>query len=471
MRAPRVRRLAAGTLSGVLIALLGTAGAGAQTYINWPQYLYTASHTSDNQAATTITPANAATLTPAWTFKPAAAPIAGLTGFWSSPTVYDGVIYIGARNGYFYAISETTGSVIWKRFIGYVTHKTCGAAGFTSTATVAADPGTGQPTVYVYGATGYLYAMSAASGADVWSPALVAKPSATKNDYYAWSSPLVLDGNIYVGISSQCDNPLVRAGLDSFSQATGALEGTFWTTPAGTRGASIWSSPASDGSAVYVTTGNGPKSSKGFSIIKLSPSLSQLDIWTVPPASRVTDSDFGGSPGIWTASIAGVPTEMVGACNKNGTFYALQASDLAAGPVWQLAIGNPYPEGPGECDAAPDFDGTSLYLASNGTTIGGTAYDGAIRDVDPATGAVAWQTGLSGSIIGTPGMDGAGVIAAASYGSTTGHNGVFLIDAATGAILKTISYAKSLTFGQPVFADGYLLVASTQRGLQAYRPG
>src|SRR5579875_2767906 len=89
-------------------------------------------------------------------------------GRWSSPTVYDGVIYIGARNGYFYAISETTGSVIWKRFIGYVTHKTCGAAGFTSTATVAADPGTGQPTVYVYGATGYLYAMSAASGADVW---------------------------------------------------------------------------------------------------------------------------------------------------------------------------------------------------------------------------------------------------------------------------------------------------------------
>jgi len=39
-------------------------------------------------------------------------------GFLSSPTVYNGVIYIGAKNGYFYALDETTGAVIWKRFTG-----------------------------------------------------------------------------------------------------------------------------------------------------------------------------------------------------------------------------------------------------------------------------------------------------------------------------------------------------------------
>ena len=88
--------------------------------------------------------------------------------------------------------------------------------------------------------------------------------------------------------------------------------------------------------------------------------------------------------------------------------------------------------------------------------------------VDPATGAVIWQTGVTGSIIGTPGMDGSGVIAAATYGSTTSQNGLFLIDAATGQILKTISYSAAQTFGQPVFADRYLLVASRGNGLRAY---
>jgi polyvinyl alcohol dehydrogenase (cytochrome) len=387
--------------------------------------------------------------------------------------VYNGVIYIGSRNGYFYAVSESTGKIIWSRFIGVVTHKTCGAEGFTSTATVAPDPTSGEPTVYVYGATGYLYAMNAADGTDVWPPAVVAIPSTTTNDYYAWSSPLVSGGTIYVGISSQCDNPLVRAGLDAFSQTTGALENTFWTTPAGTRGASIWSSPATDGSAIYITTGNGPKTSDGQSLIQLDPALSrELGSWTVPAAERSGDSDFGGSPGIWTATIRGVPTELVGACNKNGVFYALNATSVSAGPVWQLRIGNSFATGPGQCDAAPDFDGSALYLSGNGTTIKGTAYNGSVRAVNPATGAVLWQTGLTGFIIGTPGLDGSGVIAAASYGSTTGKNGVWLINASTGKILKTISYGKAGTFGQPVFADGYLIVASTAgHSLQAYRAG
>lgn len=440
--------------------------------MNWPQYLYSQDHASDNQAATAITPANAAQLKLRWKFAPpapAAAP--GLHGFLASPTVYNGVAYIGGRNGYFYAIDEVTGAVLWQRFIGIVTHQTCAAQGFTSTATVQPDPTTGNPTVYVYGATGYLYAMNAADGTDAWPPAAVAIPSATTNDYYAWSSPLVSGGNVYVGISSACDRPLVRGALDEFSQASGAFENTFWTTPARTKGASIWSSPASDGSAVYITTGNGPTTSVGYSIIKLDPSLSQQDIWTVPLAQRVSDSDFGASPGIWTASVGGVPTEMIGACNKNGTFYAWQAASLSAGPVWQDPIGNSATVGPGQCGAAPVFDGTNLYLASNGTTINGTAYDGSVMQADPATGAIRWQTGLTGSIIGTPGMDGAGVIAAATYRSTTGQNSVFLIDASNGQILKTFGYGTSDTFGQPVFADNYLFVASKSRGLREYSAG
>lgn len=454
--------------AAAMFVFVGVAPAESPGFVNWTQYLFSDQHASNNGAATTITPANAANVSQAWSFTPPTPPSA-LAGFQSSPTVYNGVIYIGARNGRFYAIDETTGNVIWSRLIGYVTHKTCGAQGFTSTATVAPDPTSGNPTVYVYGPSGYLYAMDAATGANVWPRAKVAIPSTQVNDYYAWDSPLVAHGNIYVGISSQCDAPLVRAGLDSFSQATGTQQGTFWTTAAGTKGASIWSSPAGNGSSIYLTTGNGPTGSLGASIIKLSPSLAELGSWTVPKAQQVTDSDFGGSPTIWTATINGHATTMVGACNKNGIYYALRASNLAAGPIWQQQIGNPYPEGPGQCDAAALSDGSNLYLASNGTSINGTAYEGSVRKVDPASGAVVWQTGVTGPIIGTPGMDGAGVIAAQSYGSAVNQNGVFLIDASTGNLLKTISYGTTSIFAQPVFADQYLFIASAGgQGLTAY---
>jgi hypothetical protein len=241
----------------------------------------------------------------------------------------------------------------------------------------------------------------------------------------------------------------------------------FFTTPEGTVGASIWSSPATDGQSVYTTTGNGDPSSLGVSLIQLSPSLSQQGIWTVPPAQLGTDDDFGASPGLWTASIGGVPTAMVGACNKNGTFYALKTSAVSAGPVWQRKISRG-----GECLAAPLFDGTHLFLAGVVTTIKGVTYAGSVRKVNPATGGFIWQTGLPGKIMGTPGMDGAGVIAAASYGARGGQSGLWLINAANGRILKAISYGASSTFAQPVFADNYLFTASQGAlGLRAYTAG
>ena len=464
-----LRFVASAVAAAALMIFVAVAPADSPGFVNWTRYLFSAQHASDNHAATSITPANATKVSRAWRFSPPTAP-SGLAGFQSSPTVYNGAVYIGARNGRFYAINETTGKVIWSRLIGYVTHKTCSAQGFTSTATIAPDPTTGKPTVYVYGASGFVYAMDAATGANVWPPAKVAIPSSKVNDYYAWDSPLVAHGNVYVGISSECNAPSVRSGLTRSARPQASTRGTFWTDPPGGKDASVWSSPGANGSSVYLTTGNGPQDSFGQSIIKLSPSLAKLGVWTVPKAQQVKDSDFGGSPTIWHTAINGHPVVLVGACNKNGTYYALRASNLAAGPVWQRKIGSPYPQGPGECDAAAVSDGSHLYLSSNATTIKGKAYEGSVRKVDPATGAIAWQRGVTGPVIGTPGMDGAGVIAAQSYRSADNRNGVFLISAPNGKLLKTISYGKSSIFGQPVFADNYLLIASTGgQGLRAYK--
>src|ERR1019366_4648020 len=159
-----------------------------------------------------------------------------------------------------------------------------GTSGIISTATVATDPATGRPTAYVFSPDGYLYALDAATGAIVWK-GHVDTPVPPKADYYSWGSPLVVNGHVYIG-------------------------------------------DAADGS-ILVTTGSScdacapPLPLYDESIVRLDPNtLELLDGWQVPSASQGFDGDFGASPTTFTASFNGVSTPMVGACNKNGIYYA-----------------------------------------------------------------------------------------------------------------------------------------------------
>ena len=483
--AKRLRTPVAAVFSGAL-ALAGLASAPAaaqppppsvtQAGADWTAYLHDASHSSFNAAATSITPSNIGALQPVWRWIVPASPNTGKTTLLASPTVSNGVVYIGAEDGYFFAVDEATRQVLWSDFLGLSLPTTCpGIQGIIATATVANDPVTGNPTVYVFGADGNLYALDAATGAVVWK-SVVDTPSKTVNDYYSWSSPLVANGDVYIGISSDCDNPLVPAGIASFNQSTGASVATWHSLPAGQVGASVWSSPAQAADGRIITaTGNGFKNSgqPAFddSIVALDPNtLSVLDSWEVPPAQQIVDGDFGGSPTMFTATIGGVSTPMVGICNKNGTYYAFKQDGLSAGPVWQTTITVPYPGGAQECIAAAIWDGTNLIEGGGApTTIGGTTYQGSVQALNPATGAPVWQTGLPGTVVGSPTEDGAGVVAAPIYQSSTGQVGVYLLSAATGAILGFIPAPHSRLFGQPVFAQNDLLIgASTSLGLTAY---
>jgi outer membrane protein assembly factor BamB len=384
---------------------------------------------------------------------------------YSSPTVVNGHVYIGAGTGVFYALNEATGHVLWHKFLGFVSAKNCGARGINSTATVAPDPVTGALTVYVSSGNGYLYALSAATGAVRWK-SVIALPSATKSDYYDWSSPTVVHGRIYIGLASQCDEPLVTGGLKEYDQATGHLLAFYKTNPSGQIGASIWSSAAAppSGKYVFVTTGNA-KHGDSESIVRLDgATLAKQASWTLPVSEQTFDADFGGSATFFNATLSGRPTEMVGACNKNGIYYALRRNNIAAGPVWQLQVGAPYTQTSiGQCDAAAVWDGTHLFIAGDRTTIGGVSYTGSVRMVNPATGKVIWARGLPGPVIGTPTLDGAGVLAAQLYSK----GGLYLLDAATGAVLRNINGGPE--FGQAVFADNMMLVPTQDNGLWAYR--
>jgi outer membrane protein assembly factor BamB len=456
----------------VLFAVLGSTGdARAAVLTDWPAYLNGPHHPSFTPAST-ITTANAGTLHQVWHFKPA--PVAGKPPpqVFASPTVVGGRVYVGFNNGVFYALNLATGARIWERFLGFVPQRTCTARGFTSTATVIPAPGTGLLTVYVNAGDGYLYALNAGTGATVWR-ALVAQNSTTVNGYYNWTSPAVANGKVYVGLSSECDDPFVPGGVKAFDQSTGRLLATHWTMPAGKVGGGVWSSIGVAGNGeVYATTGSTNRlpypQGESYSILRLNgTTLGRRGIWTVPPADLGTDSDFGASPTLFTAVVNGTLRRLVTACNKNGVLYAWRATDVNAGPVWTARINT---ANVGPCFASAVNGGSVLYQAGNTTRIDGVGYRGSISKLRSSTGAFLWRTGLPGTVLGTPALNGGGVIAVATFDDVTSQNGTYFVNAFTGAILGHISLANAKQFAQPIFASRYLLLGQVNQGINVYTP-
>ncbi len=455
------------TAVGVGLLLMMTPASAVVGATDWPGYLDGAAHSSFNGADLAIVPGNVSTLTTQWTFRGDAATLPGQPGpaLYSSPTVADGFVYIGANNGYFYQLDEATGAVRHKVFIGFRSALTCAARGFIATATVAADPLDGLDTVYVAAPDGYLYALAASDLTLKWR-SVIDLPSSTVNDYFQWSSPTVANGKIYVGSSSHCDKPLTRGAVVGYSQSSGKQIGRFYTVPSGLLGGGVWSSVAvgPDGS-VYASTGTQPKNTTNrydsVSIIRLDGNtLAKLGAFTVPNAELGGDGDFGGSPTIFGA--------YVGACNKNGKYYALDRVTMAL--VWKAQIGiKSSSASPAQCSAAAIYDGQFLYMAGDPTTINGVSYRGSLRRLNPATGAFLWELGLPNSVLGAPTMNGGGVIAVGTYDYTATTNAVYLVDASTGRLLRTLTTG-GRTFAQSVFANGYLFTANVGKGLSEYRP-
>jgi outer membrane protein assembly factor BamB len=435
---------ASASASASIKASTDKASGQAPTAADWPAYLDGVRHASYNASQTVITPTTAASLIREWDFDPST--------FQASPTVVDQSVYIGSEDGWFYKLSILNGKVLDKVFLGRQAALTCAAAGITSTATVAVNPVSKVLTVYVAGGDGHLYALRASNLHTEWR-AVIGIPSRTVNSYYDWSSPTVARSRVYVGISSDCDDPLVRGGVLAFDEGTGKKLGEFFTVPARSRnaGGSVWSSigvaPNGD---VYATTGNGPKRNQllqnSDSIIKLSPiRLRLLGSFKVPRAQVTADGDFGGSPVFFGS--------YVGACNKNGVFYTLSQATMKL--VWSERIASAS-RGKSACLATPAYDGTDLFFGGGKITINGTAYPGSVQERAASTGTVVWTTGLTGGVLGSPALDGGGVLAAGTFAGSA--PGVFLIDTSDGTVIKQLTSGS--TFAQSVFARDWLFTAN-----------
>jgi polyvinyl alcohol dehydrogenase (cytochrome) len=388
------------------------------------------------------------------------------------PIVAGGVVYWGSWDGFEHA-TTIFGKRLWSAYVGRtVTGQQCnpsavGVAGTAAFAWITIHK-TARSVVFVPGEDAQLYALNALTGARIWHAQLGQLDSA-----FLWDSPLVYRGNVYIGVSSFGDCPLVQGRLFKLNVTTGAIESTFNAVPNGCTGVGIWASPAFDAAAgtIYLATGNdgGCSSPEPLSeaIVEIRASnLHLMSSWSVPIGARNADSDFGATPILFSVSAShGHATEMVGAVNKNGIFYAFKAGHLRSGPVWEEQISNGG-QGPqyGHGDIAPAaWDGRFVYVVGGQTTVNGESCGGSVSALNPATGRPVWQDCLTNFVLGAPAVV-PGVVIIAS------GDAIMAIDAGSGQILSTIGFTGAEFWGSPSISTGTIYVGDMNNRLLAVSP-
>ena len=386
-------------------ATIGAGSASASSYQDWPMFLQNPART-----AATVDPrlnvAAAATLK----LKFATAtggPIA------SSASIVGTTAYVGSWDGYEYAINTQTGAVIWKQFLGTTTDPGCDPVniGITSSAAVV------NGVLYVGGGGAYWYALDPTTGDILWK--VYTGDNSQAGAHYNWSSPLILGNYAYIGVASNCDNPLVQGQLLQVA-ISGPMQGqivnTYSFVPDGEVGGGVWTTPTYDATTntIFASTGtlNDHTQTQSQAIVALNATTLQYEnSWQLPFPAASIDSDWGTTPTL-TTDAAG--DQLLSVANKNGILYTFNRNNLAAGPIWQkqIAIGGDCPTCGDGTIASGIFANGTLYYAGGSNITGGTDAQGAgpgshgsggsISAFSPGTGAVLWERQTEGPIIGSP---------------------------------------------------------------------
>jgi outer membrane protein assembly factor BamB len=336
--------VAAGTLS---IANVESVDSGAGSYAgDWPMFRY--------DAANSGTPDNVAPIAHdlLWTTDVLMDEYAfSIVG--SSPAIVGDVVYIGSDDGYMYALNASSGAQLWNS---------------TTDGSSVSSPAVVDGVVYFRTWHGRDYALDAVTGEEIWNFSAgrsYSSPAVVNGIYYACAYGNVTALNALTGsviwsyyFGGNADgSPIVVDGtvyigdfgyVYALDAQTGALE---WVSDL-QFDSSTDSSPAVVNGVVYVASG--------------SPLFYALDAETGEPIWNYT---IGQSP----HSTAVVSNGIVYVGSGHQGVFALNA--LTGAEIWN------YPTSPGM--------GSSVAVAGGNVYLAGT--DGAICALNAATGAKLWS--------------------------------------------------------------------------------
>lgn len=414
----------------VLAALLTTVSCGSDPDVvhpvrvrkvstwDWRGYGYDAQHTFHGR--TTLEKTDAAHLALAWSFPTGDAVTA-------TPTVVQGTVFAGSWDGWFYAVSLRTGHLRWKfhlqaqaavKPVPGVKPRTYDSDGGLVTSSAWFEPGSGnRPDLILFGGGYTLYALDARTGRKVWAHDYTGRPERppepTKDQSRIFSSPIVVDGKVIVGLSTDGADGrrgyVVAASLETgrprwIHEADRDDRGRIRNDGCG----NIWSSAslAPDLGLIYLDSAdchvaNTVGDSEAIFALRVS---NGTRAWIFRPARRDAgcDYDFGASVNVGLEDGA---TTFVGAGGKDGTYYSL---DPKTGTLrWKTNV--VFGGVAGGFLGTAAYDGTRVYGATGLGDLGNFAADGSAihcapgnprdtSDQEPSahafnasTGITAWQ--------------------------------------------------------------------------------
>jgi outer membrane protein assembly factor BamB len=365
---------------------------------------------------------------------------------------------IGAR---VVALDAATGNVRWSRTFDGAVETDCAPPdhlGFW------ASPALADGVLYVPAVDGRVYALDPGTGATLWSTQ-VADPTAAGRGQYIESSPVVSSrlGKLYVGIASAEACSEIDGRVAAVDLATHSVSFRDFTDPGAHTGA-VWTSVSVDeeAGAILVTTGTGHQlpvlspTSLGQAIVRMNAGdLSVLDHWQNP--CPLTDCDFGGSPTLFTAG--GV--RMVAATAKDGFLYVWNRDALSAGPLWKYSLGVLDPAHPTQGNDAtagwgtlvtPTFANGTLFAAGGKTPEG---WNGSVVAFDPSTGRVKWRKERPGYVLAPIAAIGQ-VLIVASNAPDNSTSWLEVLSQDDGTSLSRFD-GTSATWGAPAIAHGRVI--------------
>jgi polyvinyl alcohol dehydrogenase (cytochrome) len=488
--------------------------------LGWPSFGQNVCNTRSAPLAGILSPHTASKLSVKWTYK-AAGDIS------ATPAVVDGDVYVPDWGGMMNRVNGLTGRKVWSVSVGAligVPIPDAGApdAGSPPPDTVAPVVARDTPVVTadsvifglvfgpLFGAPGVAYVVSIDrfTGALKWATQVDSHPAAVVT-----SSPLLENGKLYVGVSSGEESfSLIpnypccsfRGSVVSLDAKTGKLLWKTYTiddsayfqsdgvTPSGFAGAAVWSSPALDRRrhSLYVTTGNNYTAPEG--VVTLPPgdhieSIMALDLDTgaIKWSQRMTegdafviadlfanppgggpDWDFGAGANLFRTQIGGKPQDVVGAGQKSGIYWAVDADSGSV--LWKTPVGPGGHLGGIHWGTAVDSQrvyvgvndelGVPYMLQGNGPQAGTTTSVGSWAALDQATGAVQWQVvnpTMTAELGGTSVNGPLSVVNGVVFGGSMDPQGtMFAFNAATGAVLWSFASGGTVYGGPAIGADG-----------------
>lgn len=414
-----------GTTAGST-AMSSTSTAPVGTTLAWTTYRH-------DGARSGIDPDSTSPVAPAQTWM-----TPDLDGaIYAQPLLYGSNVYVATENDTVYALSASSGAIVWRRHLATPVPSNrlpCGdisTVGITSTPVI--DPSTGKIFVVADTLNGstiehQLFGLSLSNGSVAAGPFGVDPPGSTPSNQLQRTGLALEAGKVFIGYGGNYgDCGSYHGWLVAEPESGGSMQ-SFKVDPS-TNGGAIWGSgnapPIDSSGDIWISTGNGESSSfeNQESVIRLDSNLGVLDHWAPANWASLDSNDLDLSSSMPVL----LPGGLVFQIGKAGVGYLLSASSLGGTggtPLYQAGVcsgsygGGIYVRGviyvacqdgmhalsldttnhrfsalsgwsiSGAADGPPIFAGGLVWSTGSG--------DGTLYGLDPASGATKFSASLGG---------------------------------------------------------------------------